>query len=180
MKIRPILALVVWLRVALSVLLVVAVVTGCGLSRLTATRYAPTVAGVVTTRDLSSRPYRFRLDDGTTVEIDRERPMIDHVTPEVGDLLILGETPRPWAASAQGPGAGQGQPAGCFRLSGPAYDEGEFLDIELQVDLATAYIRVPKAPSWAGAWSQGESIPAARVCLDDMGRAFDVILRTFQ
>jgi hypothetical protein len=148
---------------------------GCGAPTIdeAAARYVPDTAGVVVENHLSSLPFTFALSDGRTIAIDNGVEFIDRNTPGVGDLLLVGSQPLPWAASVRPAGSGGDWPPGCFNQGGDAFDRGDWVEITITVDSDRAYLRVPKADTWSGTGEQpGDWISSLWVCLNAQGRAF--------
>lgn len=131
------------------------------------------MAGIVTDRDVIAIPPTYTLENGQTLAIDQqERPFIDKNGPAIGDLLLLGSDPSPWAASFP-PKRGRDWPEGCFSSDRPSFNAGAWIEIEITVGFDKAYIRVPKAESWRSkGGAVGEAVAASGVCLDAQGRAF--------
>jgi hypothetical protein len=148
--------------VALSVLLVL---VACG-----RTFYTPDLAGVVAALEPQADGSEvLRLGDGRVVTVPAARPRIvfGSLTPNKGELLLMGAQPEPWLARV----APQGGPSpDCFWIGGAGDEDGDHvrLDVGLRLAKAVDFDR--------GRWlAEQHRFEANGFCLNDEGEVTQVL-----
>ena len=163
----------------LAVLLLLAglLVAGCD----NGVRYIPEVAGVVVALGPSGHDYAYTLENGQTVTLQGDAFLDDRMA-DVGQLLLTGSSPKPWAyriigGSTKSPLAPSSFPPVCYGLTvGPGRVGDTWVETELNLHTdPPAVLRVPKAPTFtadqSGLGDDGQMTPGDVLCLDATGRA---------
>jgi hypothetical protein len=169
---------------ALAVLLLLAslLVAGCANSADTGVRYVPEVAGVVVARTPTGPDWSYTLENGQTVTVPN-REFIDGLQVDVGQLLLTGSSPKPWAyrvlLANHSPPDSRWPPV-CYQLIvGPGRVGDTWVETELNLHTdPPAVLRVPKAPTFTAEreLNDGRLQPGDGLCLDASGQAIKLML----
>jgi len=164
------------MRRALLIIAVLVVAASCG-GQDTATlpQYVPDMAGVVTARDATGSSWTLTLAHGGRAVVPGEGFM--NGTASVGDLLLVGSTPHPWARTVTHAPSGSGWPSDCFPEGSPAWVRGTTVQVQINAeDGHPGILVVPKAQSFDGHPFDDGSLPGpGHVCLDDSGKAISYL-----
>ena len=142
------------------------------------TYFAPEIVGVVAAADYTpDGVLHVKLEDGRTLELqDRSQhdgqlsnvgkyaPLEGRIGISVGDLLLAGETPKPWYTGGNGPYTGEtvDRSSWCYGLDTTGINRQETVDLE-------SGLRLKKAAGYEPRTDKGGYGFRGRVCLNLQG-----------